>query len=85
MIDPSYALDVPRGFDDADEDTCVHPIARKLFLGTDNSTPFARAQEWIAANPVRVADLSWDHLHGEAQPYCLSLYFTFETDDEDDS
>ncbi|MFJ9688993.1 hypothetical protein ACIRRX_25270 [Streptomyces bacillaris] len=76
--DSTFVLDVPEGFDDSDEETGVHPVARKLFLGRDNAATFDKAHRWLSLNPVRVADVSWDYLDGEDEPYCLSVYFTFE-------
>ncbi|MEV4862034.1 hypothetical protein MRBLMF1_003311 [Streptomyces ossamyceticus] len=84
MLDPSLCLDVPEGFDDSEEDSQVHPIARKLFLGTSAAQVFSRAQAWVGEHDVRVTDVSWDHLYGEDEPLCLSVYFVFELPEEDE-
>ena len=82
-LDPSFCLDVPEGFDDTDAETGVHPMARKLFLGTTAAETFRKAHEWVGDNKVFLADVSWDFFHDEDQPYVLSVYFTFELGPED--
>lgn len=77
-LNPAYCLDVPEDFDDSEEETQVHPMARKLFLGTSAAQVFARAQAWVSEHDVRIVDVSWDVLDGEDEPHCMSVYFTFE-------
>ncbi|MFJ7047521.1 hypothetical protein ACIQVC_29570 [Streptomyces sp. NPDC101112] len=84
MLNPSYCLDVPKDFDDSEEDSQVHPMARKFFLGTSAAQVFSRAQAWVGEHDVRVIDVSWDHLSGEDEPLCLSVYFVFELPEEDE-
>ncbi|WP_128376804.1 hypothetical protein [Streptomyces cavernae] len=79
MLNPSFSLDVPEGFDDSEEETGVHPIARKLFLGASAAHAFAKAHAWVSEHDIRVADVSWDFLDGENEHHCLSVYFTFES------
>ncbi|MEU1799508.1 hypothetical protein [Streptomyces sp. NPDC019937] len=79
MLNPSFCLDVPDGFDDSEAETGVHAVARKLFLGSSPAQVFSAAHTWVSENDVRIADLSWDFLDGEVEPHCLSMYFTFES------
>ncbi|MEU9125432.1 hypothetical protein AB0C96_37350 [Streptomyces sp. NPDC048506] len=81
--DPNLCLDVPEGFDDSDAETGVHPVARKLFPATTAADAFAKAHEWVREHRIRLVDVSWDLLHDEDEPHCLSIYFTFELDPED--
>ncbi|MEU6216343.1 hypothetical protein ABZ845_02295 [Streptomyces sp. NPDC047022] len=83
VLDPRFCLDVPEGFDDSDAETCVHPMARKLFVAPTAADAFEKASGWVREQKVRLVDVSWDCLHGEDEPYCLSIYFTFEADPED--
>ncbi|WP_245689344.1 hypothetical protein [Streptomyces chattanoogensis] len=83
MLDAHFCLDVPAGFDDSDAETGVHPIARKLFLGTTAVEVFRKAHEWLREQSVCLVDVSWTLLDGEGEPYTLSIYFTFEPDPED--
>lgn len=83
VLDPDFCLDVPEGFDDADAETGVHPMARKLFLATTAADVFRKAHEWVGEHDVRLADVSWDYMYDEDEPYVLSIYFTFELDPED--
>ncbi|NJQ00257.1 hypothetical protein [Streptomyces zingiberis] len=78
MLNPSYSLDVPEDFDDSDAETGVHPMARKLFLGKNAAQVFSKAHAWVAEHDIHIADVSWDFLTDEDEPYCLSVYFTFE-------
>ncbi|MFE9687746.1 hypothetical protein [Streptomyces sp. NPDC006285] len=78
MLNPSFSLDVPEGFDDSEAETGVHPIARKLFLGVSAAHVFSKAHAWVGEQDIRISDVSWDFLDGEDEPHCLSLYFTFE-------
>lgn len=84
VLDPNFCLDVPEGFDDSDDETGVHPIARKLFPGTTAAEAFRKAHEWLREQSVRLVDVSWDFCPGEDEPYTLSIYFTFELEPEDD-
>ncbi|MFD4899851.1 hypothetical protein [Streptomyces sp. NPDC056844] len=81
-IDPDLCLEVPEGFDDTDADSQVHPMARKLFFATTAAGAFGKAQEWVGEHNIRLADVSWDHLYDEDEPYMLGIYFTFEPDPE---
>jgi hypothetical protein len=81
--DNDYLLDVPAGFDDSDADSQVHPIACLLLPGATNADAFAAAQQFVSANDVRVVDVAWNYFYGEPEPHSLTLYFTFERDDED--
>ncbi|MEU7429874.1 hypothetical protein AB0B07_03125 [Streptomyces sioyaensis] len=83
VLDPNFSLDVPEGFDDSDAETGVHPMARKLFLGTTAAEAFRKAHEWLREQKVRLVDVSWTVSDGEDEPYTLSIYFTFEPDPED--
>ncbi|MCF3128914.1 hypothetical protein [Streptomyces olivochromogenes] len=78
VLDPDFCLDVPEGFDDSDAETGVHPMARKLFPATSAAEAFRKAHEWVGEHDVFLVDVSWDFAHDEDQPYCLSIYFTFE-------
>ncbi|WP_046500279.1 hypothetical protein [Streptomyces odonnellii] len=83
VSDPRRCLDVPQGFDDADAETAVHPMARKLFPATTAAEAFRKASEWVAEHRVFLVDVSWDFAHDEDQPCTLSVYFTFEPEPED--
>ena len=82
-FDPDLCLDVPEGFDDSDAESQVHPVARKFFPATTAADAFRKAREWVGEHKVFLMDASWDHLHGEDEPYVLSIYFTFELEPED--
>ncbi|MER6011868.1 hypothetical protein [Streptomyces bluensis] len=82
-LDPDLCLDVPEGFDDADAETQVHPMARKLFPATTAAGAFAKAHAWVKEHEVFLVDVSWDFAYDEDQPYTLSIYFTFEQELED--
>jgi hypothetical protein len=82
-LDPDLCLDVPEGFDDADAESQVHPIARKLFPATTAAEAFGKAQEWVGENQVFLLDVSWDFAYDEDEPYTLSIYFTFELEPEE--
>ncbi|WP_066952814.1 hypothetical protein [Streptomyces lushanensis] len=82
-LGPSLRLDVPEGFDDTDDDTQVHPMARKLFTGATAAEVFGKAHEWVSEQRVFLVDVSWDFAHDEDEPCTLSVYFTFEPDPED--
>ncbi|MGW1915771.1 hypothetical protein ACWCQS_34895 [Streptomyces sp. NPDC002076] len=82
VLHPDFCLDVPEGFDDSDAETGVHAMARKLFLATSAAEAFRKAHEWVQDQQIRLSDVSWDFFHDEAEPYCLSIYFTFELDPE---
>ncbi|MGW7824769.1 hypothetical protein ACWGLF_43590 [Streptomyces puniciscabiei] len=82
VLHPDFCLDVPEGFDDSGAETGVHAMARKLFLATTAAEAFRKAHEWVQDQQIRLSDVSWDFLHDEAEPYCLSIYFTFELDPE---
>lgn len=82
-LDPDLCLDVPEGFDDTDAETQVHPMARKLFPATTAAGAFKKAHEWVGEHHVRLADVSWDFMYDEDEPYLLSVYFIFELDPED--
>lgn len=82
-LDPDLCLRLPRGFDDSDAPTQVHPMARKLFPAATAAEALARASRWVAEHDVRVVDVAWDPAWGEDEPHTLSLYFTFELDPED--
>lgn len=53
-------------------------MARRLFTAETAADVFGKAGRWIARHNVRVADVSWDLMHDEAEPFVLSVYFTFE-------
>ncbi|GGZ40785.1 hypothetical protein [Streptomyces bluensis] len=78
MLNPDFCLDVPDGFDDSEAETGVHPVARKLFLGSSPAQVFSKAHTWVSEHDVHIQGLSWDFLDGEGEPHCLSMYFTFE-------
>lgn len=82
-LDPDLCLDVPEGFDDTDAESQVHPIARKLFPATTAAEAFRKASEWVGEHEIRLADVSWDFMYDEDEPYMLSIYFIFELDTED--
>ncbi|MDX3852741.1 hypothetical protein [Streptomyces sp. AK02-01A] len=82
-LDPGLCLDVPEGFDDADAENQVHPMARKLFPATTAAEAFRKAYEWVREHRVFLVDVSWDFAHDEDRPYTLSIYFTFELEPED--
>ncbi|MFI9028079.1 hypothetical protein [Streptomyces sp. NPDC053560] len=77
-IDPGLCLDVPEGFDDSDEESQVHPMARKLFPVATAAEAFRQAHEWVKENNVHLVDVSWKHVEGEPYRYELCVYFTFE-------
>jgi hypothetical protein len=81
-LDPGLCLDVPEGFDDSDAETQVHPMARKLFPAATAAEAFRKAHEWVREENVFLVDVSWDYTYDEAEPYTLSIYFTFELDPE---
>ncbi|NLU66765.1 hypothetical protein [Streptomyces sp. HNM0574] len=81
-IDPGFCLDVPEGFDDSEDETGVHPIARKLFPASTAAGAFEKAHAWLREQDVRVADVSWSYLHGEDEPHTLSVYFIFELEED---
>ncbi|WP_216591012.1 hypothetical protein [Streptomyces brasiliscabiei] len=81
--DPDLCLSVPRGFDDSDAETQVHPMARKLFPAVTAADAFRKAQEWVAEHDVFLVDVSWDFAHDEDEPCTLSVYFTFEPEPEE--
>ncbi|GAA3846246.1 hypothetical protein GCM10022403_092520 [Streptomyces coacervatus] len=83
VLNPDFCLDVPEGFDDSDAETGVHPMARKLFPATTAAEAFKKAHEWVREQQIRLTDVSWDFFHDEDEPYCLSIYFTFELYPED--
>ncbi|CAL9469980.1 hypothetical protein [Streptomyces sp. enrichment culture] len=83
-IDPDLCVEVPKGFDDSDAESQVHPIARKMFMATTAAGAFGKAQEWVGENDVFLIDVSWDHLFDEDEPYTLTIYFGFELDDDED-
>ncbi|MEU2260789.1 hypothetical protein ABZ557_11005 [Streptomyces sp. NPDC019645] len=82
-LDPRFCLDVPKGFDDSDAETGVHPMARKLFPATTAAEAFKKAHDWVREQRIRLVDVSWDFSRDEDEPHCLSVYFTFEEDPED--
>ncbi|MFJ9905023.1 hypothetical protein ACIRVK_19350 [Streptomyces sp. NPDC101152] len=82
-LDPNLCLDVPKGFDDSDAETQVHPVARKLFPAMTAAEAFGKAQEWVREHNVFLTDVSWDFMHDEDLPYLLSIYFSFELEPED--
>ncbi|MGY1438118.1 hypothetical protein [Streptomyces reniochalinae] len=82
--DSDFCLDVPEDFDDADDETGVYPIAKKLILGATAADVFRKAHEWVRNHDIRLTDVSWDHMCDEDQPYVMSMYFTFELDSEPD-
>jgi hypothetical protein len=41
-FDPGLCLDVPKGFDDRDAESRVHPMARKLFPATTAAEAFGK-------------------------------------------
>jgi hypothetical protein len=43
---------------------------------------FAKAGRWISEHRVFLADVSWNWAHEEPEPFILSVYFTFERDDD---
>ncbi|MFI7402507.1 hypothetical protein ACIBW9_18905 [Streptomyces sp. NPDC049541] len=83
VLDPNFCLDVPPGFDDSDAESGVHPMARKLFPATTAAEAFKKAHEWVRDQSIHLVDVSWDFFHDEEEPYCLSIYFTFDLDPED--
>lgn len=83
VLDPNFCLDVPPGFDDSDAESGVHPMARKLFPATTAAEAFKKAHEWVRDQSIHLVDVSWDFFHDEDEPYCLSIYFTFDLDPED--
>ena len=79
-MDSDYCIDVPRGFDDSDDDAQVHPMARRLFSGRTAAEVFGKAQHWVSEQEVFLVDVSWNWAHDEPEPCTLSIYFTFEHD-----
>ena len=77
-MDSSYHIDVPPGFDDSDDESQVHPMARRLFTGRTAAEVFAKAERWVGEHPVFLADVSWNWHHDEPEPFVLAVYFTFE-------
>ncbi|MFL1381703.1 hypothetical protein [Nocardiopsis protaetiae] len=82
-VDPELCIEVPADFDDSGSESQVHPIARKMFFGRTNAEVFRKAQLWAAEQNVHLLDAAWDELFGEADPYVLTIYFTFEFDGEE--
>jgi hypothetical protein len=81
-MDPDYCIDVPAGFDDSDEEGQVHPVARRLFAARTAAEVFAKAQQWVGEHNVFLNDVSWNWAYDEPEPFTLSIYFSFERDDE---
>jgi hypothetical protein len=79
-VDSAYCIDVPPGFDDSDDDSQVHPMARRMFTGHTAAEVFAKAQDWVSQHSVFLVDVSWNWAQDEPQPFILSVYFTFELD-----
>ncbi|CCH89167.1 conserved protein of unknown function [Modestobacter italicus] len=77
-MNPDLHLTVPAGFDDADADAQVHPIARLLFTARTNAEAFGKAQKWVSVHDVFLVDVSWDFVNDESEPFTLSIYFVFE-------
>lgn len=81
-IDPDLCIEVPADFDDSDSESQVHPIARKMFFGRTNAEVFGKAQLWASEQNVHLIDAAWDEMYGETNPYALTLYFSFEFEDD---
>ncbi|GAA4899763.1 hypothetical protein [Streptomonospora salina] len=92
-IDPDLCIEVPADFDDSGSESQVHPIARKMFSGRTNAEVFRKAQVWADGLNVHLLDVAWDkaelgggaidEISGEELPYTLTVYFSFEFEDED--
>ncbi|GAB3451463.1 hypothetical protein GCM10027570_28190 [Streptomonospora sediminis] len=83
-VDPELCIEVPADFDDSDSESQVHPIARRMFFGRTNAEVFRKAQAWADELNVHLLDAAWDELFGEDEPYALTVYFSFEFEDEDE-
>ena len=58
-------------------------MARRLFTGRTAAEVFAKAGRWAGEQHVFLVDVSWNWSHDEPEPFMLSVYFTFELDDEE--
>ncbi|HJE58434.1 MAG TPA: hypothetical protein K8V84_07965 [Nocardiopsis listeri] len=83
-IDPELCIEVPADFDDSAAESQVHPTARKMFFGKTNAEVFRKAQLWANEQSVHLLDAAWDELLGEDDPYVLTVYFSFEFEDENE-
>ena len=83
-VDPELCIEVPADFDDEDAESQVHPTARRMFFAATQAEAFGKAHEWVGAHNIHVLDAAWNQMLDEEHPYVLTIYFTFEFDDEDD-
>lgn len=84
-VDPHLCIEVPAEFDDSESESQVHPMARKMFFGSTNAEVFRKAQLWAEEQNVHLLDAAWDEMLDEDHPYVLTIYFSFEFEDVDES